>query len=1009
MATNQSAVPSGNSPLHPESIPAELKAIPRWLLWKLETRAGKPTKTPYQVSGALAKVNDPATWTTFENALTAYLRSGWSGIGIVLTEDDDLVGVDLDKVLDPDTGELAPEASRIVADLPTYCEISPSGRGLRLFGFGKLPQGGRRKGHVEMYEAGRYLTVTGNQFNGHGSLAEITPQLTQVHARIFGAGKAGAGSNPVDAKPDPMYPPNLDDADLLDKARRARNGADFERLWAGDASAHGGDESAADLALCNLLSFWTSNDAARIDRLFRQSGLMRPKWDKRHHADGRTYGQATIEKAISGNRETYSGREPDGKEPEEEPGKTTRRRKGKRPVSEGLAADLVIEAPKREGYICLRVGEYPEAVESAEEYLLAADVGIYQRGILCRVSRDPVPTVRGISRPAGVATIKEVTETWLLNQLDRRIKFEKWDGRSEDFKRCHAPKEIAQRLLHNAGSWKFPTLTGIITAPTLRPDGSILDQPGYDAATGLFFIQEQPFPTIPESPSKADGRAALDFILREVLAGFPFVEACHRSAALSAVLSVNVRHALRHTPLHAFTAPKAGSGKSLLADCVAMIGTGHPSAILALDDDQVEMNKAITAILMQGDAVVNLDNIERGEALSGRELSKALTQETYSGRILGSSKVVNLPSCCMWLATGNQLRISGDMTRRVIPCEIDPECERPDEREFKRDLYEWIPEHRPALVVAALTALRSYIVAGNPRQNIKPLGGFTDWSGLVRSALVWLGEEDPLSSRDSIEDADPERAKLRALLLAWQHTFGSAPTTSKEAIFKATPRIDPQTRDEIIDAPELREVLFEFFKDRNGNINSRLLGECISQNARRIESGARFEIAGTSHGAKLWKVVITHSDRFEKAVSVDSGELGELGELVPNPARKLSVPLGSPSGNIDSYIRRGAYENNSPDSPNYPPTQKTPTESPPRTAPTPPAAPSPGKTRLESPAARILARLHGVPAGVTDEDLKRTVCTEKGTSPALVDMALIRLVRDGEITKVNGRWVESRG
>ena len=299
---------SGNAALRPESIPAELRNIPRWLLWKLETRNAKPTKTPYQVSGALAKVNDPTTWTDFDSALTAYQRGGWSGVGIVLTDDDDLVGVDLDKVLNPDTGELEPSAARIVNDLPTYCEISPSGRGLRLFGFGKLPQGGRRKGHVEMYESGRYLTVTGNQFNGHGSLAEITPQLTQVHARIFGAGKAGAGSNPVDAKPGPMDPPNLDDADLLDKARRARNGGDFERLWSGDTSGHGGDESAADLALCNLLSFWTSNDAARIDRLFRQSGLMRPKWDKRHHADGRTYGQATIEKAIEGNRETYSGK-----------------------------------------------------------------------------------------------------------------------------------------------------------------------------------------------------------------------------------------------------------------------------------------------------------------------------------------------------------------------------------------------------------------------------------------------------------------------------------------------------------------------------------------------------------------------------------------------------------------------------------------------------------------------------------------------------------------------------
>ena len=299
--------PSGNGPLRPESIPAELRNIPRWLLWKLENRNAKPTKTPYQTSGALAKVNDPTTWTDFDSALTAYQRGGFSGVGIALTEEDDLVGVDLDKVLNPDTGELDPEAARIVADLPTYCEVSPSGRGLRLFGFGSLPQGGRRKGRVEMYESGRYLTVTGHQFNGHGSLAEITPQLAQVHARIFGAGKAGAGKKTVDSKP-AADPQNLDDAALLDKARNARNGADFDRLWSGDTSGHGGDASAADLALCNALAFWTGNDAAKMDRLFRQSGLMRPKWDKPHFADGRTYGQVTIEKAIEGNRETYTGK-----------------------------------------------------------------------------------------------------------------------------------------------------------------------------------------------------------------------------------------------------------------------------------------------------------------------------------------------------------------------------------------------------------------------------------------------------------------------------------------------------------------------------------------------------------------------------------------------------------------------------------------------------------------------------------------------------------------------------
>ncbi len=311
--------PDFESPLHPENIPAELKSRARWLLWRLENRAGKSTKTPYQADGRPAKVNDPATWTTFDTALTVYRAGGFSGLGFALSDDDDLLGVDLDKCLNPDTGELEPEAAAIVAMLPTYCEVSPSGRGLRLFGFGKLPQGGRRKGKVEMYSEGRYLTVTGNRFNGHAALAEITPELAAVHARIFGP-PAPPPSPPVDAKTAPADPLDMDDAALLDKARRARNGSAFAALWAGDASAHGGDESAADLALCNALAFWTGSDPARIDRLFRQSGLMRPKWDKVHHSDGRTYGQATIEKALDGNRETYSGRRPGAAHRATEPG-----------------------------------------------------------------------------------------------------------------------------------------------------------------------------------------------------------------------------------------------------------------------------------------------------------------------------------------------------------------------------------------------------------------------------------------------------------------------------------------------------------------------------------------------------------------------------------------------------------------------------------------------------------------------------------------------------------------
>ncbi|TXI76865.1 MAG: hypothetical protein E6Q44_14815, partial [Flavobacteriales bacterium] len=226
--------------------------------------------------------------------------------------DDGLTGIDLDHVFNPETGELQPEEAEILERFQgTYAEIPPSGTGLRLFCYGKPKRSGKNTGKVKWLEvyshpSSRYLTVTGNHWDG--SAADITDQqhaLDWLNERFM----ESTGSSPVGAKHGPADPPNLDDAALLDKARNAKNGAEFERLWSGDTSAHGGDDSAADLALCNLLAFWTDRDSDRIDRLFRQSGLMRGKWDTRRGES--TYGAATIAKAIESTRETYSGRRPE--------------------------------------------------------------------------------------------------------------------------------------------------------------------------------------------------------------------------------------------------------------------------------------------------------------------------------------------------------------------------------------------------------------------------------------------------------------------------------------------------------------------------------------------------------------------------------------------------------------------------------------------------------------------------------------------------------------------------
>ena len=327
MAIQYAGPVSGNGPLHPENfhpefIPTELTARNQWVCWRYEERDGKRTKAPINArsNGRLtyAKSNAPETWASFDTAQTACgIHPELAGVGFCFAPDDGMTGIDLDHVFNPGTGELTPNAAEIVERFAgTYVEISPSGTGIRIFCYGKPRRSGKNVGKLKWLEvyahpSSRYLTLTGNRWSGaNASVTDQQAALDWLHARFMES--TGQGSPPVDAKPRPADPLDLDDTALLDKARRAKNGADFDRLWSGDLSAHGGDASAADLALCNSLAFYTGNDPARIDRLFRQSALFRPaKWDKPHRSDGATYGRITIEKALSGNREVYSGRKPD--------------------------------------------------------------------------------------------------------------------------------------------------------------------------------------------------------------------------------------------------------------------------------------------------------------------------------------------------------------------------------------------------------------------------------------------------------------------------------------------------------------------------------------------------------------------------------------------------------------------------------------------------------------------------------------------------------------------------
>ncbi|MDP7201214.1 MAG: hypothetical protein QGI50_09710 [Dehalococcoidia bacterium] len=288
------AVNSGN-------IPRELKERPQWVCWKYEKPSVKKpseikwTKIPYQNNGRKASSTNPATWTTYERALAAAEQQGYSGIGFVLTKEDPFVGVDLDHCVDAETGQVEQWARAHVDELDSYTEITPSNTGLRAFVKAELPPRGRKRGNFECYQTARFLTVTGNHLPGTPLTVENRQaEMTRIHQQVFKKETPRPTSSTA----------GLEGAALLDKARSAKHGDKFTRLWSGDTNGYP-SHSEADLALCSYLAFWTDGDPVRIDTFYRRSGLYRDKWDEQHGAQ--TYGAMTISKALEGSTEHYAG------------------------------------------------------------------------------------------------------------------------------------------------------------------------------------------------------------------------------------------------------------------------------------------------------------------------------------------------------------------------------------------------------------------------------------------------------------------------------------------------------------------------------------------------------------------------------------------------------------------------------------------------------------------------------------------------------------------------------
>jgi len=390
------------------------------------------------------------------------------------------------------------------------------------------------------------------------------------------------------------------------------------------------------------------------------------------------------------------------------------------------------------------------------------------------------------------------------------------------------PKDVVEQVAAMVGEWPFPPISGVTSAPTMRPDGTILDQVGYDAATGLVLMALPKMPAMLARPTRHDADLALED-LQSLLREFPFVDDASRAVALSMILTVVLRGALLPAvPMHAATAPAPGTGKSFLFDIVSAIGTGERCAVIASSPNIEETEKRLIGAALSGQQIIAIDNVS--EMLAGDFLNQVTERPLLQIRPLGTSTTIRIPNTFTVFANGNNLSAPADLVRRTLICRLDANVENPEAREFDRNPVTDVLRDRGRYIAAALTIGRAYVLAGYPDQ-LPSLPSFERWSDLVRSALVWLGCGDACASMDMARAEDPIREEREAVFVSWPilPDEDGNPKSEFYTVARITELAEETSGMQFLRA-DFRAACLEIAIDKNGQISPRRLGKWFARN-----------------------------------------------------------------------------------------------------------------------------------------------------------------------------------
>jgi len=436
-----------------------------------------------------------------------------------------------------------------------------------------------------------------------------------------------------------------------------------------------------------------------------------------------------------------------------------------------------------------------------------------------------------------------------LDSLRHRMaEIANWIRNSKEGERdCSPPEDVVRTILVH-GEWLFPPLEALVEHPVVRPGGEIADVPGYDPVTRLLYVTtgELTVPAIALEPTADDLQRAIETLM-ECLGEFPYVDGAGLANTLAMFLTPMVRPAIAGpVPLACITAPAAGTGKGLLTEIMAIVATGKAASMFQAPSNPEEWQKSILAHLVAGNSVICIDNVEG--ALRDPTLCMTLTGEYVEGRVLGRTETIVMPQRATWTATGNNLKVAGDMPRRCYWIRLDPQTDEPEARQFTiPNLKAYVMARRGEIIWALLTMVRAWYAAGCPEAPqdgaTQIMGSFDGWQRVVGGILHVAGVPGLLSNQKEMRELiDTDMPMWRAFLEAWAACI-KAPVTAKGLIGECRER------------PELMEVVPDWLIVK-GEIDARRLGNGLSaREGRRFNSeGMRIQRTGTAQRRVKWQV-----------------------------------------------------------------------------------------------------------------------------------------------------------